>query len=115
MYMNCFDCRVVSNTNGTLTGPLMLKDHYWAVPGYGGKGNRPLYKDALPNGPVNLTVTAATKSETPTADNGKGSPVQSAPGAVPTNATVIASGVDTVKAGGFGAIILAAAGVVLGI
>ncbi|TPX65134.1 hypothetical protein SpCBS45565_g05382 [Spizellomyces sp. 'palustris'] len=63
MYMNCFNCKVLSDTNGTVTGGTYLKDHYFSVPGYESKGGaRPLYKDVLPNGELKIDVATSPTS-----------------------------------------------------
>ncbi|TPX59851.1 hypothetical protein SpCBS45565_g07651 [Spizellomyces sp. 'palustris'] len=78
-YMNCFNCKIVSQTTGTLTGGTKLKDHMWAVPGFGTPTEeRPLYKKVLPNGALKLQVgggngkqTPATPKQTPADDKKK--------------------------------------------
>ncbi|KAI9089656.1 hypothetical protein DFS34DRAFT_639019 [Phlyctochytrium arcticum] len=67
MYMNCFNCKIVSQTNGTISKGEPLDKHLWALPGYPAKGNRPIYKNTLPNGALELQVSgAAAPPATPT-------------------------------------------------
>ncbi|KAJ3022618.1 hypothetical protein HKX48_005680, partial [Thoreauomyces humboldtii] len=63
MYMDCFNCKVLSQHKGAITGGIQLKDHLWAVPGQptdnGDGSNRPMYKKVLPNGALPITVNGA--------------------------------------------------------
>ncbi|KAI8922255.1 hypothetical protein DFJ77DRAFT_17176 [Powellomyces hirtus] len=61
MYMNCFNCKVISNTKGSISGGIKLSDHMWAVPGFpdGGEADR-MYRNRLPNGALKVEVGGRT-------------------------------------------------------
>ncbi|KAI8827138.1 uncharacterized protein EV422DRAFT_575404 [Fimicolochytrium jonesii] len=59
MYMNCFNCRIISQVQGLITNGTMLKDHLFAVPGVQTKGPRPIYRNVLPKGVIPFAVTGS--------------------------------------------------------
>lgn len=56
MYMNCFNCRVVSGSSGSLIGGTPLSQHIFAVNGAPASSGRPMYRSVLPNGALALQV-----------------------------------------------------------
>ncbi|ORZ35882.1 hypothetical protein BCR44DRAFT_41925 [Catenaria anguillulae PL171] len=55
MYMNCASVRV-NGQAGRLEGGRQLTNHMYAVPGFGTRNPRPIYRDVLPNGALQLSV-----------------------------------------------------------
>ncbi|KAI8592969.1 hypothetical protein BDZ88DRAFT_181248 [Geranomyces variabilis] len=65
MYMNCFTANIKSNTVGTITGGIRLKDHLWAVPGArDGDDSIRMYKNSLPHGALKLSVNGKAAATT---------------------------------------------------